>query len=103
MKTLGAFLVALFVLSLSTMSLAQQEADRSKMLRRVKPAVVLVHVKATAKISVPTERGAEESEDAISGSGSGFIINPNGYVVTNGHVVELYHESNAEQLKLVFI
>jgi hypothetical protein len=99
MKTLGMFLAALFSLAFATPSFAPLEDDRSKMLRRVKPAVVLVRYEIKARIQVQTPQGPREGTDAITNHGSGFIINPNCYVVTNGHVVEEYHESNSKRLQ----
>lgn len=48
---------------------------------RVGPAVVHVHVKKKA-----TRRGPSPPE--VEGSGSGVMITPDGYIVTNNHVIE---------------
>jgi S1-C subfamily serine protease len=56
---------------------------------RVSPAVV--HVKVKKKASRPGMRPDME------GSGSGFIITPDGYIVTNSHVVE---EVNSVEVSL---
>jgi S1-C subfamily serine protease len=50
-------------------------------VNRVSPAVVHIRVKKKAPL-------AEMSRPDMEGSGSGFIITPDGYVVTNHHVVE---------------
>ncbi len=79
-------------------SLAQQTQD-AIMLLRVKPAVVLIFLQAKAELKL----GDKKIPVQTAGSGSGFIITPDGYVVTNGHVVQLYHESNEKLLKAELI
>jgi S1-C subfamily serine protease len=56
---------------------------------RVAPTVVNIDIKQ--RINVP--RGARE----ISGNGSGFIITPDGFILTNSHVV---HEANSITVNL---
>jgi S1-C subfamily serine protease len=57
---------------------------------RVSPAVVHIHVKKKVSRS-------EMPRPEMEGSGSGFIITPDGYIVTNNHVVE---ESNSIEVSL---
>src|SRR4051812_45809990 len=56
---------------------------------RVAPAVVNIDVAQRVKAS----RGERE----VSGSGSGFVITPDGFILTNSHVV---HEANAISVNL---
>src|SRR6266480_1216834 len=56
---------------------------------RVAPAVVNIDIKQ--RFNVP--RGARE----ISGNGSGFVITPDGFILTNSHVV---HEANSITVNL---
>jgi S1-C subfamily serine protease len=56
---------------------------------RVAPAVVNIDVKQRIKV----RRGARE----LSGNGSGFIITPDGFILTNSHVV---HAANSITINL---
>ena len=57
-------------------------------IKRTSQAVV--HIKATRKIHDPgTKRTADQT-----GSGSGFVISTDGYIVTNHHVIEDAHTVN---------
>ena len=78
-------LVAFVAVALSTgVSLAQQDTAESKgveidaAIAKVYPALVRVHVVAT--------RPSAGRMEKFGGTGSGTIIHPDGYVVTNHHV-----------------
>jgi S1-C subfamily serine protease len=54
-----------------------------------KPAVVRVVIGCKAQIKFNGKNYTPE----IDGHGSGFFVNPNGYIVTNAHVVDLVQET----------
>ncbi|MGB7329582.1 MAG: trypsin-like peptidase domain-containing protein [Rubripirellula sp.] len=59
-------------------------------IRRVSPAVVNIHGQKTVRSTAAGMAGAEgpDSFRQVNGMGTGVVIDPRGYVITNYHVVE---------------
>ena len=61
-----------------------------EVVKRVKAAVVNIHSERTVR--APRHRGTvlqlTPSQSRVNGMGTGIIIDPRGYIVTNQHVVE---------------
>jgi serine protease Do len=95
---LSAILVSCILLFYSASeSFAQEDVSVQKLLLRMKPGVVLIGVKIDGQVAIG---GNTYNTDTLFETGSGFIISPDGYLVTNGHVVADYHESNEDRLEL---
>jgi hypothetical protein len=70
-------------------STGAQSDDAQKVTRHVKPAVVYVDVTIRGyPILVTNEATRSLDPIVIGGGGTGFIINSEGYLITNGHVVD---------------
>src|SRR3954469_23587925 len=88
------FVIALLLLAACRRA-APPQNDVPKMAYEVKPAVVRVSAYATAEFHYPAAltgdtkaTGEAVVETGAGDSGSGFIVHPDGTIVTSAHVVE---------------
>jgi S1-C subfamily serine protease len=87
-------------LSGSSAAASREEGTLEASILRAKPGVVLISSEVSAELSVRCGRGALRTvtPDPLSETGSGFIIHPDGYIATNGHVVARSYEMNERML-----
>jgi hypothetical protein len=72
-----------------------------RMAYRVKPAVVNIISGVIVKMQYVKDNTPVQENAIKGGTGSGFIINPEGYVVTNGHVIEASYEYEKDKAKII--
>jgi serine protease Do len=57
-------------------------------VKRVKDAVVNIHSERSVKALSPDDLNGLASTSRVNGMGTGIVIDPRGYIITNQHVVE---------------
>jgi serine protease Do len=90
-KTIVRFLVYLSCFSLVSYAFGNnaQMSSEEKRTLELAPGVVFISVmyKLTAAIPQPNSHDPKIIEGSLGGTGSGFIYRPDGYLITNAHVV----------------
>ena len=86
------------MLFLAVPGLADAAPSVQEILLRAKPAVALVVSEVAAEVTVTCPAGGKQqvSPAPFRETGTGWFIHPNGWLVTNGHVVSSAHQPKDE-------
>ncbi len=80
------WLIPALMLATGLLDSTEKLTEEQMTAYRTRPAVVMIY----SGMSITAEIGGQQHQLPNYGSGSGFFINPEGYLVTNGHVVDIF-------------
>jgi len=84
---------------------AGQSGPLTDVLLRVKPAVVIIvtEVSGDVRLSCPNRSAQRVTPPSSQAHGSGYLVDPDGYIITNGHVVQPYYEKDDREVREAFV
>ncbi|MDP3768556.1 MAG: serine protease, partial [Dehalococcoidia bacterium] len=93
MRPAKSALLTLGLLAAAPIPAAGQAMSLQEVILRTKPATVLVVSEISSEVTVDCGGGAQKvTPNPFRETGTGWFIDSNGWIVTNGHVVQPAHE-----------
>jgi len=104
-RTIIGICSSLAVLGLVGPAVAGESGPSTDILLKVKPAVVIIvtEVSGDVRLSCPNRPPQRVTPASSRAHGSGYLVNPEGYIITNGHVVQPYYEKDDREIRESFI
>jgi len=98
----GGCLIALVI---GGTAAAGEPGPSTDVLLKVKPAVVIIvtEVSGDVRLSCPNRPAQRVTPPSSQAHGSGYLVNPDGYIITNGHVVQPYYEKDNQEIRETFL
>lgn len=95
----------LMALALGGAEAAAQPTPATDILLKVKPAVVIIvtEISGEVRLTCPGKSPQRVTPPSSQDHGSGYLVNPDGYIITNGHVVQSYYDKDDREARETFI
>lgn len=84
---------------------AGEQPSATPVLLKAKPAVVIIvtEVSGEVRLACPNKPPQRVTPPSSQAHGTGYLVNPDGYIITNGHVVQPYYEKDDREVREAFI
>ncbi len=106
MSRCGIFRIGgcLTALAIGGPAFAGEQHAATEVLLKVKPAVVVIvtEVSGEVRLTCPNKSPQRVTPPSNQAHGTGYLVNPDGYILTNGHVVQPYYEKADPELRETF-